>query len=212
MIEKETDFSEDKVNWGKVGLVMMFWGLVSFVFAGYFAITQKSDKFTIDMIDMKSAQTLQGNARQQPVNQIGPIIVDRPGETWQVFVRAGVPENRWNFIEIEVLNEKEEYLYSFAQELWHETGHDSDGFWREKRNNFETNITFPEPGFYYLNFWSQKRYTSRRDKMDVRLTKRNGSSVLHNWAGIILILIGLVMVEIQWGVFRKTLEAMNEQD
>lgn len=211
-VHSNSSLSEGKVNWGKVGLALFAWGMISFLIAGYFAISQKTDRYDISMLQNSSQNKMNVKPGVQPANQIGPILVEKPGETFEIFVRSGVPANRWAFIETEIVDQNEEYLYSFGQELWHETGRDSDGAWRERRSNFDTNITFPQPGLYYINFWTNKSYKTRNDKMRVVISKRNGSSVLHNWLGIILIVIGLVMIEIQWGVFAKTLETLNEQN
>lgn len=219
-ISPKEHFPDEKVNWGKVGLAFMAWGMISFLVAGYFAISQKTDRYDIVMLQNNSTNNPQSTSLrkvnqkpgEQPANQIGPIIVEKPGETFEVFVRSRVPANRWAFVETEIVDQYEQYLYSFGQELWHETGRDSDGAWRERRSSFESNITFPEPGIYYLNFWTQKSYKTQKEQMRVVITKRNGSSVLHNWLGIILIIIGLIMIEIQWGVFSKVVKALNEQD
>lgn len=200
------------VEWGKLGLVVIAWGFVSLFVAMYYSISQSSDRYNIELLGQKSPKITESKPGEQPVNQIGPIVVDRPGETFEVTVRTAIPQNRWAFVEVEVLDQFEEYLYSFGQELWHETGRDSDGPWREQRNNFETKITFPEPGYYYLNFWTQANYDKTYDSLKVRVYKRNGSSVLHSWFGIILLVIGLILVEIQWGIFQKAYEVMNDSD
>lgn len=199
-----------EINWGHIGFALMVWGFISFFVAAYFSYAAKTDNYRIVMQGKTKVALANATSDRQPPNQIGPIVVDKRGETYEIVSNVSVPTNRWNFIEIEVLDMNDEYLYSFGQELWHETGRDSDGFWREQRGDFETRITFPEPGFYYLNFWVQSNYETKNDRINVQLIKRNGSTVLHNWLGIILFVIGIIMVEVQYGALCKTIEVLND--
>ena len=54
-------------------------------------------------------------------------------------------------------------LFSFGEELWHETGYD-EGHWREQNNAFNMDITFPNPGTYYIRFSSESSQLPRNVK------------------------------------------------
>lgn len=207
-----TIVNEEAFNWGKFGIALFVWGVIGLLVAGYFGIPDKTDRFDITPFDKSRNTELAKNEKGQPENQIGPIVVNQPGESYKIFIKGYIPDNRWSFVEVEVLNDVEEYLYSFGMELWRESGSDSDGNWSESKTHFETDITFPEPGFYYLNFVVERNFQLRKDKMAVILTKRKGSSLLHFWSGIFFLLTGLILIEVQWGIFRKILESMNEED
>ena len=206
--------SEDRVEWGKVGVALLAWSFIALVFAAYFSGSEKSDSYEVHPLEVKDSwKALQKQeGKPQPLYQIGPIVVQRPGETYELRVKSYVPTNRWSFIEVQVLDQQEEYLYSLGNELWHETGRDSDGKWRERKDQFDTAITFPEPGFYYFNFLVDKNFKQQHKVLTVKVSKRNGSSLAHSVISIILLIVGLILIEIQWSVFRKTLEAMNEQN
>jgi hypothetical protein len=95
------------VEWGKLGLVVIAWGFVSLFVAMYYSISQSSDRYNIELLGQKSPKIMEVKPGEQPVNQIGPIVVDRPGEAFEVTVRTAIPQNRWAFVEVEVLDQFE---------------------------------------------------------------------------------------------------------
>ncbi|WP_338519798.1 hypothetical protein [Alteromonas gracilis] len=197
---------------GKLGVALCLLGLVGFIFAIYFnAIASTKEYSVIPRATNKIAQNEPTTNTDKPY-QIGPIDVDKPYTAFEVYTAVGLPANHWTFVEIEVVNHKGDYLYSFGQELWHETGRDSDGNWTDVRYDFDTDLTFPETGKFFLNFMVSSKANKHPSRLKVRLTKRNGSAMLHFWTGLILIISGLFCIEIQYGIFRKTLENMNYDD
>ena len=61
---------------------------------------------------------------------------------------------QWSYVGIELLNANKEYLFSFGDEMWYETGYDSEGSWREYKNKYSTKITIPDKGkfFFKVNY------------------------------------------------------------
>ena len=138
------------------------------------------------MTPVPKIETLLANKRNvdRPAYQVGPIVVEQPGEVFEINVRANLPDNHWSFIEVELLDGNEEYLYSFGQELWRESGRDSDGNWSESRRDFETKLTFPVTGFYYLNFIVESKSSKDPKSINVNVIKRKGSDIPHFWAAM----------------------------
>ncbi|TDF37213.1 hypothetical protein EYS14_13725 [Alteromonadaceae bacterium M269] len=203
---------EDTLNWGVIGIALMIWGGLGFLLSLHFNMIVKRDKYSVNPVPKIETLVTREGKEERPPYQIGPIIVEKPGEVFEVKVKGSLPDNHWTFVEVELLDGNEEYLYSFGQELWRESGRDSDGKWSEAKRDFETKITFPVTGFYYLNFIVESKRSVHPKTLKVTLLKRKGSDLPHFWLGMLCFVIGLILVEIKYGIFRKTLEALNEKN
>ncbi len=202
----------DTLDLGAIGIALMIWGGLGFLFALHFSGIEQKDLYQVTPVP--KIETLLANKRNvdRPAYQVGPIVVEQPGEVFEINVRANLPDNHWSFIEVELLDGNEEYLYSFGQELWRESGRDSDGNWSESRRDFETKLTFPVTGFYYLNFIVESKSSKDPKSINVNVIKRKGSDIPHFWAAMLSLITGLILVEIKYGIFRKTIEALNNEE
>lgn len=202
----------DTLDLGAIGIALMIWGGLGFLFALHFSGIEQKDLYQVTPVP--KIETLLANKRNvdRPAYQVGPIVVEQPGEVFEINVRANLPDNHWSFIEVELLDGNEEYLYSFGQELWRESGRDSDGNWSESRRDFETKLTFPVTGFYYLNFIVESKSNKDPKSINVTVIKRKGSDIPHFWAAMLSLITGLILVEIKYGIFRKTIEALNNEE
>lgn len=136
----------------------------------------------------------------------GPIEIDEPGQVLLVEVRQPIKQdNVWSFVTGELLDAQQEYLFSFGEELWQEAGYDG-GHWRESKESFDTKLTIPEKGTYYLSFSTETGRTKARRRrgsrsssseigaqLKVRVEKKAGSGVPLFAAGFLAIILGLVM-------------------
>ncbi|HEV7321415.1 MAG TPA: hypothetical protein VGO04_22655 [Ensifer sp.] len=125
---------------------------------------------------------------------IGPFSVTKANEVFRVTVAADVQVNRWSFVEAELLDAERDYLFSFGQELWHETGWDSDGSWAEADETYEMKLTVPSAGQYYLNIKTQGAVAP--NYVTVAIHRVYGSSIPHLIFGVLTLLIGIVLNEI----------------
>lgn len=201
------DVNNEEFEVGKLGVALCLLGFLGWLIAGYFSLSASQSRHEVAPYTLNLAQRTELSTSPDKSNQIGPIVIERAGVTYDVITFARLPANHWTFVEIVVVNKAGDYLYSFGQELWHETGNDSEGFWREARTKFESSLTFPETGEFYLDFVVSSYRNQDPKTLQVRLVRRNGSPIIHFWLGMLLMTIGLICVEIQYGVFEKLLEA-----
>jgi hypothetical protein len=182
------------VDFGKVALVFFIFSLIGFVTAAFFSFDKEEvvrDSFSFGTEAMS-----------------GPIYVKKHHETYNIDITANIPRQTWMFLEGEVLDDEKEYLFAFGKELWHETGYDGDGAWRENKNHYNIKVTFPNPGSYYLNFKTENAYSDNSSQADfvVIVRKKNGSSIPHLWFGILTLIIGIFLYEKQNKSITKFLE------
>jgi len=220
---KNRNKKSDDLQLHKLGNVFLAWGVISLFMSLFFDsnINQKTYSFdpSISYQADKSSfvEDMQNNTNsfipeyKNPLTDkkgetqlIGPIETKNKGETFEIIIVASLPNQSWSVIEGEVLNEEKEYLFSFAKELWYETGSDSDGYWSENKNNYKMKITFPKTGKYYLNFKTESN--NMPQQATATISKKRGSSLPHLWFGIICILIGLHM----YNFYRKLWEAIGD--
>ena len=82
---------------------------------------------------------------------VGPIQVENANDVFRIDIYQDVPLGRWSAVDVSLLDENQDYVVSFGDELWDEDGYDSEGYWRESKDDYDMKITFPEPGLYYLD-------------------------------------------------------------
>ena len=141
---------------------------------------------------------------------LGPITAKDSASVYQISVHKPFGRaNQWSFIAGEVLNEKKEYLFGFGQELWQESGRDSDGFWTEAKSNYDMKITL-QKGPYFLNFESENSMSKGYgDDITIRVEKIRGSSLYFVIAGIIGLILGAVFNEIGNQTISKIASTMS---
>lgn len=176
-IDQENYEHKDSIDWGKLTTVFMVCSIISLTTSWFYSLSDKKLTLTSDN------------------NVYGPIEIKRPREPYNIFIKTDIPAQHSVVIEGEVLNEKKEPLFSFGEELWHEEGRDSDGYWRDIKNSYDINITFPLPGNYYVKFIEDGPYNSA--KLSINITKKNGSALPHFWFGIFTLLIGVFLNELK---------------
>jgi hypothetical protein len=200
--------SQEGVDLGKVATVFILYGILSLVIAWVFStqtkelINNRVGSAPYSSVPRKLAVSgEQEEARD--VAMIGPITVEGHHEVYEISIAAPLPANSWAFVEGEVLDAGKNYLFSFGKELWHETGEDYEGVWVESDTHYVMKITLPELGQYYLNLKTQGGYYPRT--LDVVISKKRGSIIPHMVFGIVTILIGILLNEIQNETLSRTL-------
>ena len=144
---------------------------------------------------------------------IGPYDFDA-NTVLDVEVHQTLQKEGWSFVSGELLNADEETLFGFGDELWWETGVDSEGYsWNESVRMYDLKITVPESGQFYFDFAvesglkagarsapgaagaapSPETYLSQ---MTVKITKKAGSALPHLVFGIFALLGGIVVTAI----------------
>ncbi len=125
---------------------------------------------------------------------IGPIEITKAKQVVGIEISTSLPNNSWAFVEGEVLDENKQYLFSFGDEFWHESGYD-DGNWEESYDEYEMKITFPEAGKYFLSIKAQGN--ANIDELQLRISQRLGSGIPHFILGLVLIICGLAIEEMR---------------
>lgn len=107
--------------------------------------------------------------------------------------------NQNTYITGEVLNDKNESVYKFGKELWHESGSDMDGYWSESDREMQTELTFKEKGSYRIKF----THTGSLSQPSISITifnkvKSYVAFVQAGFAAFILAAIAFCILNIQW--------------
>ncbi|NHH88138.1 hypothetical protein [Pseudoalteromonas sp. MB47] len=76
------------------------------------------------------------------------FTVPEDGQIMRLEIKGRLPLNSWKAIDIEIFDPDGNYLFSYSDELWAETGHDSDGKWTEYRDYTHHDVHFPKKGQY----------------------------------------------------------------
>lgn len=202
------------VDLGKVATVFIVYGIISLITSWVFSMeTQRvfSDKVRTYVNPSVPTQHAvdddQDEDEAKNEETIGPITINGYKEVYEITIATSLPENNWAFIEGKVLDAEKEYLFSFGKELWHETGYDYDGTWRESENNYSMKITFPQPGQYYLSLKTEGSYNL--DEVQVTISKKLGSSIPHMVFGIFTLLVGIILNEIRNKTLSKIVRSIS---
>ena len=191
-MQRNIDNQTDHLNWRAVSNVFIVFGmlglLTSCLFTGGPAQTLASKQFS--PIDLQSSAN---------PPRVGPLRIDNKGDAVEVTISTNLLQSQsWAYIQGEVQDASGEYLFSFGDELWYETGRDSDGAWTDHKRKYEIDITFPDAGIYYLQFSSESGSTrpstaqnNPLNRFSVLVRSKIGSTIPHLIYGIIVLLIGL---------------------
>lgn len=141
--------------------------------------------------------------------RVGPVVVERANTVLDVEVYQPFRADGWSYVEAEVQDEEGEYLFGFGEELWAESGYDG-GSWHEEKNDYDLNVTIPEPGTYYLAFTAQAagvQYGGYSPAIETRVTveKKIGSSLPFLVAGILALLGGAFLFFASSSKLRQTI-------
>ncbi len=152
---------------------------------------------------------------------IGPLEIADDSTVLHVHVQQYVFKTGWSYIEGELLDSEQEGLFSFGDEVWYETGRDSDGPWSERDNEFDLKITIPTAGTYFLAFTVDSGLTAfinppptpdeYLSDITVRIHTKSGSTVPFFAAGILGLILGFVMHEMATGAVLRRLARMGEE-
>ncbi len=185
----EHGWEDEGIHLGKLALVFIGFALFYLATALYFSMSEKD-------------QVLTGMANKD----FGPIETTRPNAVLEITIYHESLKESWAYVEVDLMNrDSTKALMTFSGEQYHESGRDSEGPWSESKSNTDIRITVPEPGSYYLRARVQggpKNSTSASDttgKTELRITidHLRGSSALFTWAGVILLILGVVLNEIR---------------
>ncbi len=181
------------VDLGKVATVFIVFGLLGLLTAWVYSMqTQRIANVAFHPTGIA------GNSAE-----IGPINARKHNESYTISIKALLSSQSWSHIEGQVLNSNKQYLFAFGKELSHYSGRDSEGAWTELDNGYSIDVTLPKPGAYYLKVSTQGDRTP--SNVQVKVSKRRGSSIPHMWFGIIAILIGIILNEVQNRTIRNVL-------
>jgi|UPI00037AC892 hypothetical protein len=189
--------SGEEIDWGDIATVFMIFGVLSL--------------FTSWLYSFEVGKPIQQKIfpnQTKSSTEIGPVIVGRSHETYNIRVHTiGMAAQSWSFIEGQVLNANKQYLFAFGEDLWHETGRDADGYWDESLSDYDMDITFPKPGYYYLRFNTESN--NPPSAVDIRISKQRGSSLPHFWFGLLSLLFGIFLNEMKNRTMIRLLNKME---
>jgi hypothetical protein len=188
----------NSIDWGKIAAVFILFGLLGLLTAWIYSMETEK----VVNASFYPAESNGGSA------EIGPINVRKHNETYTIGIGAALQSQSWASIEGEVLNAQKQYLFSFGKELSYYSGRDFEGSWSERVDSYEMNVTFPQPGTYYLKFSTESDRVPPEVK--VRVSKKAGSSLPHLWFGGIALVIGIVMTLSSKGRFKKIIASMED--
>jgi len=162
-----------------VGIIMILFGIVSLITSAFFTM------------DAGKPVTFQLPAQG---GTVGPITTKQKDTVLLLDVSQYMNENGWIFVEGEVQNADEEYLFGFGDELWHESGYD-EGPWTEWHTDFDLKVTLPDEGTYYLGFTTQSKPPATAPIV-VKVEQKVGSTVPHFAAGLLGLIFGFIVFRI----------------
>ena len=121
---------------------------------------------------------------------VGPVNNEKANTVYFVNVNQDLRNGTSNYIGVDVLNSKKEYLFAFGKELWWEEGRDSDGRWTEGTKNLEMKITLKDVGDHYFRISPDSKVGS----MHLSIEQKRASSLPHLILGMIFIISGIGML------------------
>lgn len=153
----------------KSSYILGAFAVVCFIFAAI---------FSSDVSDVQS-KTLPGAG-----GEFGPLVVTEKNSAYEIRIGNYVKAGDWSTIEVEMQDENKQRLFSFGDDMWHETGYDSEGQWTESKTDYSMDITIKEPGKYYFVV-SASRSDGAGRGITFKAVKERGSNVLFLTLGFI---------------------------
>lgn len=127
--------------------------------------------------------------------KLGPIETTGDNEIQYVEVYQTIPNGQWSSVDGQLLDEKGTTLFSFSENLWFESGYDSDGYWEEGKRDFGIAITIPKKGQYFFNITAQNSGQGVGNII-IKANRELGSMVGFMWIGILFSLLGVLILYI----------------
>ncbi|MFV2055165.1 MAG: hypothetical protein ACC707_01815 [Thiohalomonadales bacterium] len=172
------DIVNQKLNADSLSKILFIYGLFSLVVA--FAMSFSTGK------EIRQSVSMAGG-------EVGPIQVTDANSVYLIDVFQSVGSNSWSSITIDVLDENKQYLFAFGDELWKESGYDSDGSWTESNNSFNIKVTFPKEGIYYLSLAGENSNNNPNALARVTVNQKIGSSLAFSIIGILSLLAAIAI-------------------
>lgn len=124
---------------------------------------------------------------------IGPFTIEEDNTVLQMEVNRSIQGETWSFITLELLDEDQNYLMGFGDELYYETGYDSDGRWTASKQSYDQKFTIPEKGEFYLRAVTENGSQIPSEYGDIKVTIKEqiASSIPQVIAGIVGLLISI---------------------
>ncbi len=174
---------DGQVDLFKLAIIFAFFGVLSLITAAHFR--GKGDEV------VKLSGAPEDTIIQQPAT---PFLVKRNNEVFDISVRANLPLQSWSFIEGQILDANQEYLFSFGKELWFEEGRDSQGYyWKQKDTQYSLDITLPQTGLHHVQFLIDSEQAP--SNVRIEMYRQTGSSIPHFWFGVICLVIAICLNE-----------------
>lgn len=142
-------------------------------------------------VPIKKNDTAQVSVKEEQI--VGPIEVNEDNTVYSVDVKHPIAANSWSSITVELLDENKKFLMSFGEELWSETGYDSEGAWAESKEDFSIKVTIPKKGKYYLRLEGDASPSNLTRAATMTIQKKRGSSVAFWWAGFLSLIFAVVV-------------------
>ncbi|MDH3974121.1 MAG: hypothetical protein OEV42_07565 [Deltaproteobacteria bacterium] len=121
---------------------------------------------------------------------VGPVNNKKSNSVYFIKVYQNLANRQSNYIGVDILNDKKEYIFGYGKELWWEEGYDSDGRWTEGTKETEMKITLKDKGNHYFRISPDKKKSTMRVKVEQKMA----SSLPHFILGIITIIFGIALV------------------
>ena len=167
-------------------LILMVYGLLCWLMNFYFASGYEPEQ---------ARMPLEGG-------MFGPFTVDDPASTYQISVRQrSIALKVWNAVDIDVLDAEKNYLFSFGEEFWHESGYD-DGNWDESKKQMNMKVHFEKAGVYFLAVSAESNAAPRYGNgYDISVKRSRGSSLAFKWLGIVSLALGVLCLAYRYREF-----------
>ncbi|MCF2858119.1 hypothetical protein L1286_11600 [Pseudoalteromonas sp. SMS1] len=121
------------------------------------------------------------------------FTISEDGAMARFEVKGYMRDNTWSSFEFEVFGTHETYLFTYHDELWTETGRDSEGAWREARDHLYFDIRLPESGDYHAVLHTSKgpalRTSAASNHFNFRVYEINGDK---EWLNLAMWLLGIL--------------------
>ena len=86
---------------------------------------------------------------------LGPYKFSKKG-VYRVDTRLGGLNNRSQYVEFEVLDDKKETIYGFDADFYHESGYDGGEHYTESKTSKDVVLLIEDPGTYYIRVTPEK--------------------------------------------------------
>jgi len=107
----------------------------------------------------------------------GPFEVKSSRSALLIHLSQPIAEHGiWNQVNMLILDEKKNYIFSADLEMWKEKGTDAEGDWEETNDFASFKYNFPEQGTFYLYLEGESNHPQHLGKMEVTVSGLIGST------------------------------------